>query len=75
MFLGQASAMGTTIIIPVFIRSLSEHFFYPTSNSLSLDLGPLLVVASNPFLNDEAYSLNWWDKNTVRFLNMFGGDI
>ena len=73
MFVGQASALGLAINIPVLIRSLSNTLFLPSTNSLSSNLGSVHMLVLEAIANDniathlvDTYSLNWWDNNKVK---------
>ena len=73
MFVGQASALGLVISIPVLIRSLSDTLFLPSTNSLSSNLGSVHVLVLEAIANDniatclvDTYCLNWWDNNKVK---------
>lgn len=73
MFVGQSSALGLSINIPIVIRSLAASQFYPKTDSLSFNLGTVLALSLAAIVEDhiptrlvETYSLNWWDDNKVR---------
>jgi dimeric dUTPase (all-alpha-NTP-PPase superfamily) len=70
MCIGQATAIGLKIKIPMLIKSLSKRGF------LSFDLSSdFLATALNNISSDlveETHSFNWWDSKIVKmFSNIF----
>jgi exoribonuclease II len=75
MFIGQASAIGLTINIPILIRSLADNRFFLDTDEISSKMAPVLRVALAGIADDniltiavesESYRLNWWDNDKVR---------
>lgn len=77
IFIGQASAIGLTIKIPVLIKTLAESSLIHNTGYFSFDMGPVLKVvldtrdeihSHSESHFEETFVYNWWDIKEVNIL-------
>ncbi len=68
MFIGQATAIGIGMEIPILLTALAKSRFF--LNEEPFDMGVILSVVENAPDDDKnpteaVYGFNWWDNDKV----------